>query len=280
MNSSTDLIHANGILSNDQVRSLAPSVYAIDRNHERTSERYSFLSTAEIIKPLQAEGWNIVGVNTTRPRHAEAIPADRNFARHMVVLAHARDLENYSYSKVCPRVILSNSHDGSSACRLQAGLFRAACANGLVIADGTVQSQVIRHSRTTIERAILAAIYLRDQSQNILTRVEAFSSRQLDYSEQIGFAAQAIGIRYGNEEAAARPVDILAARREEDRGNDLWHVFNRVQENIIKGGFEVVRPKLGWQIGSQKAKEIKAIDALLGVNTKLWAAAEDLVLPA
>jgi hypothetical protein len=280
MNSSTDLVHANGILTDSQVRYIAPSVFATDRNHKRTSDRYSFLSTAEIIKPLQQEGWEIVGVNTTKARYAEAVPTDRNFARHMVVLAHARDLENYSYSKVCPRVILSNSHDGSSACRLQAGLFRAACANGLVIADGTVQSQVIRHSRTTIERAILAAIYLRDQSQNILNRVEAFSARELDYSEQIGFAARAVGIRYGNEEAGARPCDVLAARREEDRGNDLWRVFNRVQENIIKGGFEVVRPKLGWQVSQQKAKEIKAIDALLSVNTKLWAAAEDLVLPA
>lgn len=280
MNTSTDLLHANGILSDDQVRSLAPSVFATHRNENRTSERYSFLSTSEIIRPLQTEGWQVVGVNTTKPRHAEGIVADRNFARHMVVLAHQRDLENYSYSKVCPRVILTNSHDGSSACKLQAGLFRAACANGLVIADGTVQSQVIRHSNTTIERAILAAIYLRDQSENILNRVEAFSAAELDYSEQVGFAARAIGIRFGNEAAGARPVDILAARREEDRGNDLWHVFNRVQENIIRGGFEVVRPKLGWQVNSQKAKEIKAIDALLSVNTKLWAAAEDLVLPA
>lgn len=283
MNTSNDLIHANGILTESQIRYVAPSVYATHRNQARTSDRYSFLSTAEIIKPLQQEGWQVVGVNTTKPRYAlvEGAPAPQHFARHMVVLAHQRDLENYSYSKVCPRVILTNSHDGSSACRLSAGLFRAACANGLVIADGVVQSQVIRHSRTTVERAVLAAIYLRDQSQNALNRVEAFSATQLDYSEQIGFAARAIGIRYGQEEeVSVRPHDILRARREEDQGNDLWRTFNRVQENIIRGGFEVGRPKLGWQFSEQKAREIKAIDALLSVNTKLWAAAEDLVLPA
>jgi hypothetical protein len=279
-NSSSDLVHANGILTEDQVRYVAPSVFATDRNQKRTSDRYSFLSTAEIIKPLQAEGWSIVGVNTTKPRHAQVVAPDRDFAKHMVVLAHAKDLENYSYSKVCPRIILSNSHDGSSACRLQAGLFRAACANGLIIADGTIQGRVIRHSRTTIEQAILAAIYLRDESWRSLEKVEQFSARQLDYSEQVGFAARAIDIRYGAEEVGARPSDILRARRPEDRGDDLWHVFNRVQENIVKGGYEVVRPKLGWQIGQQRAKEIKAIDGLISVNTKLWAAADDLVLPA
>jgi hypothetical protein len=279
-NTSTDLVHANGILSDAQVRSIAPSVFATDRNHRRTSERYSFLSTEEIIKPLRQEGWQIVGVNTTGSRHPDATLADRSFARHMVVLAHARDLEKYNYSKVCPRVILTNSHDGASACRLQAGLFRTACANGLVIADGVIQSRVIRHSRTTIDQAVLAAIYLQEQSERSLERVEAFSARELDYSEQVAFAANAIGIRYGSEEVAARPHDVLAARREEDKGNDLWRVFNRVQENIVKGGFEVTRPKLGWQISQQRAKEIKAIDGLLGINTKLWAAAEDLVLPA
>jgi hypothetical protein len=280
MNTATDLVHTNGILTENQVRSLAPSIFATHRNETRTSERYSFLSTEEIIKPLQSEGWNIVGVNTTRSRYSGSEISERHFARHMVVLAHSRDLENYSYSKVCPRVILTNSHDGSSACKLQAGLFRAACANGLVIADGTVAARVIRHSHTTIERAILAAIYLRDQSENVLKRVEAFRARELDYSEQIGFAARAIGIRYGQEEVGARPSDILRPRRNEDRGSDLWHVFNRVQENVIKGGFEVVRPKLGWQLSEQRAREIKAVDALIGVNTQLWAAAEDLVLPA
>jgi hypothetical protein len=276
-NTSRDLVHANGVLTDSQVQYVAPSVFATDRNHVSTSERYSFLSTSEIIKPLREDGWQIVGASQSSNRYGGS---DRNFARHMVVLAHAKDLENYSYSKVCPRIILSNSHDGGSACKLQAGLFRAACANGLIIADGTIQGRVIRHSRTTIDQAILAAIYLRDESWRSLEKVEQFSARSLDYSEQVGFAARAIGIRYGAEEVGARPSDILRARRPEDRGNDLWHVFNRVQENIVKGGYEVVRPKLGWQIGQQRAKEIKAIDGLISLNTKLWAAAEDLVLPA
>jgi hypothetical protein len=279
-NTSRDLVHANGVLTDSQVQYVAPSVFATDRNPISTSERYSFLSTSEIIKPLRDEGWQIVGANQTTSKYGGQGPDRRSFAKHMIVLAHAKDLENYSFSKVCPRIILSNSHDGASACRLQAGLFRAACANGLIIADGTIQGRVIRHSRTTTEQAILAAIYLRDESWRSLEKVEQFSARQLDYSEQVGFAARAIEIRYGAEEVGARPSDILRARRTEDRGDDLWHVFNRVQENIVKGGYEVVRPKLGWQIGQQRAKEIKAIDGLISVNTKLWAAADDLVLPA
>jgi hypothetical protein len=277
MNTNRDLAHANGILTDSQVRYVAPSVFATDRNHNSTSQRYSFLSTSEIIKPLREEGWNIVGASQSSNRYGGT---DRNFARHMVVLAHTKDLENYSYSKLCPRIILTNSHDGGSACKLQAGLFRAACANGLVIADSTVQGRVIRHSHTTTEQAVLAALYLRDQSSRGLEKVEQFSARQLTSDEQIGFALQALGIRYGQESVQARAKELLAARRNEDKGNDLWHVFNRVQENIVKGGFVVTRPKLGWQVTQQRAQEIKAIDGLLSINTKLWAAAEDLVLPA
>ena len=31
--------------------------------------------------------------------------------------------------------------------------------------------------------------------------------------------------------------DILRIQRKEDRGNGLWEVFNRIQENIISGNF-------------------------------------------
>ncbi len=55
------------------------------------------------------------------------------------------------------------------------------------------------------------------------------------------FARQALKLRGVPEKVAAKgnaeylAKSLLAARRYEDRGQNLWEVFNRVQENIIRG---------------------------------------------
>ncbi|MET3218237.1 UNVERIFIED_ORG: hypothetical protein ABIC48_006032 [Burkholderia territorii] len=62
----------------------------------------------------------------------------------------------------------------------------------------------------------------------------------LDRDEQHVFARSALALRYDPTDAAApAPVSesqLLAPRRFEDRHDDLWTVFNRVQENLTEGG--------------------------------------------
>jgi len=36
------------------------------------------------------------------------------------------------------------------------------------------------------------------------------------------------------------PAQLLAPRRYADEGKDLWHTFNRVQENVIAGGLSAI----------------------------------------
>jgi len=72
----------------------------------------------------------------------------------------------------------------------------------------------------------------------------------------------------------------LEVRRELDEGNDLWTVFNRVQEAVTHGGTARLNDR-------RHTRGIKAVDSTIRVNTRLWKAAEalyagssDLVLPA
>ena len=37
--------------------------------------------------------------------------------------------------------------------------------------------------------------------------------------------------------------ELIKINRREDKGNDLWTVFNRVQENMLKGGTIIITPK-------------------------------------
>ena len=99
--------------------------------------------------------------------------------------------------------------------------------------------------------------------------VNRWSKLELSAGAQLTFAKEAMGVRFGAKDRwSIEPKQLLAARRPADEGDDLWHVFNRVQENCTKGGIrsdrthfstvDIVRPRQDFAI-----------------NTGLWSLAEE-----
>jgi hypothetical protein len=68
--------------------------------------------------------------------------------------------------------------------------------------------------------------------------------------------------------------EILNPLRNEDQGDDLWRVFNVVQEKMMRGGvtYKSARGR------STSLKGIKSIQASNKLNTKLWETAELLLV--
>lgn len=67
------------------------------------------------------------------------------------------------------------------------------------------------------------------------------------------------------------PDQLLAPRRWEDAGNDLWKVFNRVQENVIAGGLSAIkRDENGRRVRRVSTRQVKGIDADVKLNRALW----------
>ena len=58
-------------LSDDQIRAVAPSIYAEDK-HDSRSERYSYIPTAAVLTKLRAEGFQPFMVCQTRVRQTTA----------------------------------------------------------------------------------------------------------------------------------------------------------------------------------------------------------------
>ena len=67
--------------------------------------------------------------------------------------------------------------------------------------------------------------------------------------------------------------DLLSPVRQGDRGDQLWKIFNVVQEKLIKGGlvFNDKKEKM------QKLRPIINIDRRIEVNKKLWELTEAYV---
>jgi hypothetical protein len=68
--------------------------------------------------------------------------------------------------------------------------------------------------------------------------------------------------------------DILTPFRPEDEGNDLWTTFNVIQEKMMRGGFSY-KSQRGR---TTKLRGIQSIQASNRLNTKLWEAAELLLV--
>lgn len=251
----------------------APAALATSAR-EGLSNSYSFLSTREVVSALEVDNWQVVSARQTRAKN----PALNPHRKHEVILADRDALKGgYSIFSEVPRIILSNSHDGGASFKLQAGLWRVVCSNGMVVSDGLIQAVSIRHHRRTTEEILVTAQAFRENASLISDHVGAFKSTELSAAAAVEFVRQAIALRHQDDEAVVEIQDLLRPQRSEDVGNSLWTVFNRSQEYLLKGGYPVYRQTATDWV-SRKAKAIRAIDDSSKLNTGLWALAEQFSL--
>jgi hypothetical protein len=251
-------------LSDDQIRAVVPSIFAEDRHFSRSS-RYSYIPTAAVLSELRKEDFQPFMVCQTRVRNDDR----REFTKHMLRLRHASQINGSEANEI----ILINSHDGSSAYQMLAGLFCFVCQNGLVCGD-TFSDVRVPHKGKVSEQVIEGAYQVLQGFEQVGNSREAMRAIELDEGEQEVFARSALALKYDDPE---KPVpisegQILEPRRWDDQGFDLWSVFNRVQENLIKGGLSS-RSARGR---TQRTRPIRGIDQNLRLNRALWLLAEGM----
>ncbi|MGY2173523.1 DUF932 domain-containing protein [Pseudomonas gingeri] len=260
------MIRSDVPLSNDQIASVAPSIFAQEA-HESRSERYLYIPTVTVLDALREEGFQPFMACQTRVRNLDK----REHTKHMIRLRHA----NQILSNEANEIILLNSHDGTSSYQMMAGMFRFVCANGLVIGDCSMDQKVRHTGKADMVGEVIEGAYeVLSQFDAIANQREGMQSTQLSQYEQMALAEGALAYRYDPAEGPA-PVtasQLLMPRRHEDRANDLWTTFNRVQENTIRGGLR----------GRNKAnrrtttRAVNGIDQDVKLNRALWVLAEAL----
>ena len=68
-------------------------------------------------------------------------------------------------------------------------------------------------------------------------------------------------------------TQILTPRRYEDRQDDLWTTYQRLQENLLKGGI----PGRTAQGKRTHTRSVNGIDGDVKLNRALWVMAESLL---
>ena len=248
-------------LSDDQIRAVAPSIFA-QAPHGSRSERYSYIPTATVLQELRGEGFQPFMVCQTRVRQE----GRRDFTKHMIRLRHASQINGREANEI----ILLNSHDGTSSYQMLAGMFRFVCQNGLVCGD-TVADVRVPHKGDVAEQVIEGAYEVLNGFGQAQQSRETMQAISLDAGESEVFARAALTLKYDDptKPAPITETQILMPRRTDD---DLWSVFNRTQENLIKGGLRA-RAANGRR---QSTRPVQGIDQNLRLNRALWLLADGM----
>jgi hypothetical protein len=257
-------------LNHQDLRLLAPSIVA-QAPHERVSDRYNFLDTMEVVRGLESEGYFPVAASESRVRDHSR----RGFQRHMVRFQHGDHIR--AGRRETPEILLINGHDASTSFRIEGGLFRLVCSNGLVIKDASFGSIRVNHLADAGE-VIDAALEVPSLMGGIADNIDAMRGHALTFPERSEFAAEAVKLRWP-EGAPIDPERMLQPRRGSDAGGSLWTVYNVVQENLVKGGARYVTGG-GIVDGEYKPRRrrsvatVRGIDQDVRINQGLWTLAQ------
>ena len=226
------------------------------------SERYEFIDSRQIVTRMADEGYYVANATNAAPKKRDAM-----YAKHMLDFRHedAREVNG-----AVPRIIFINSHDGSSSASAMGGVFRFVCSNGLVIGN-TVGKERARHMGDPAADLIHRMQLLARNTQKTFDKIDRWTRISLDNAKANRFATFAAQLRWGDAGKFA-PEELLQVRRSEDDAGDLWTVFNRVQENTVRGGLEGLS-RSGRRATSRPLADITR-DAQY--NAALWSLAEEV----
>lgn len=254
------------MMTADQIRNVAPSVFA-SSPWERMSDRYKMVPTSEVIEILADGGFRVVRAQQSKSR----IEGKGDFTKHLLRFRHENDMTRFEVGNEIPEIVLVNSHDGTSAYQLSAGIFRVACLNGLMVQTDQFGSISVRHSGGSdfASRIVEATQEIVEEIPRTLGKIEDWKRIELSAPKQEAFASAALELR---DNARIAPRQLLAPRRSADVSPDLWTTFNRIQENTLQGGLRAVSDS-GRRT---RTRPVKSVNEDTRLNRALWHLAEKM----
>jgi hypothetical protein len=221
----SSFIPLNNDLSKLQV--FIPSLDKGWRDNQRIKSKDFQIETLDAIEGFQKEGWKINGAYEQRGK-------DRRIQSHMIKFHHP-DFgikNNKGQTEAIATLNISNSCKGSKPIEMDLGAFRQVCANGLM-AHTSYSNEKASHTQKGFFSLPQIMAKLNSKVSNVMEEFNKLKTVELDPIKAMSLAVAAAEARFGKDHGI-NVAQLLNVVREEDEGNDLWSVYNRIQENVTQ----------------------------------------------
>ncbi|MCQ2739763.1 MAG: DUF945 domain-containing protein [bacterium] len=266
---------ATRFLTKEEVFKKAPHAALTNPSNPNVSGRYVQATTSTIIDDLDKLGWYPVEAKQCRAKAGSK--GIRSF--HMIAFQNPNvAIANTDGGVECfPRIILTNSHDGFNSFKFMVGCFRTICSNGLVIATNQMVDISIRHMNYDFEELRQMVAQSLQQVGEQTKIIQTMRDTTLDKASQRDLAIKAIRLRSAVdvkvEDIEENTIEeVLSTKRDDDKGDSLWCVFNRIQENAMHGDYTM---KSRTNHRMRKMRPIKSVVKDLSFNKGLFQAASE-----
>lgn len=242
-------------ISLNSLRERVPAIFTKTPS-PKVSDRYSFADSEYYLQKFIDADWFI---------HSARQVSKSEYAPHQVIL---RNKDIATVGDLLPQLMFTNSHNGIKKMTIDTGIYRLVCSNGLVVPTSITQSLSIKHldlgdSTTDV---IVNSFY--EKVPIIMNSIDRMRNKILTDDEIDNFTYNALQIRFINA-VGININDVVKPSRIEDYSNDLWTVFNVVQEKIIRGGIQLP--------SKRHSRPINNFVNDNNINTKLWQLAEQYI---
>jgi hypothetical protein len=195
------------------------------KNVQRIKQKPFYIDTLDVIHQLQNEGWILKGV-------AEQRGKNRKISSNYAQLHHPdfSVLNNKGKTEALASITVSNSCNGNQPLEMNLGAFRLVCSNGAVRFDKAAESK-IKHTEINYKQLPQLITSLNNKALILADEINNMKLKQLSTDDIRKFAFNAASLRF-DDMSEVNIEDIIRVNRIEDEGNDVWTVFNRIQESL------------------------------------------------
>lgn len=240
----------------------------------RVSPRYRHISTTEVLASFERRGW-VPTMSAQRGRRGV-------FTTHST---HIVEMENPTLTaQVCgntaevgglePRIYIKNSHDGTSSLTVQFGFLRLVCLNGLAVGE-RLGSFRVRHYGDGIDELELKLAAVAETFGKIISKIQELRGTEATYATKMNLALKGLALKYGDDAVAELNKrgyltkvleEISTPQRSEDSRDNLWEVFNRIQEQMVMAVSRMPSDVPGFK----RTRKISSKERAISVTSQLF----------
>ena len=221
----------NLIPLNNDINKLSAFIPSLDKDwraSQRINSKATMVESLDAVREFQRQGWNIAGAYEQRNKQ------NRKVGSHFIRMEHPDFKVTNSKGKIDAVATMNifNSTTGAKPMELDLGAYRQVCSNGMIAHTSYSNASVPHTEKGQYSlQEILCDLGIR--TQGVMEEFNKLKERNVSPQEAMYLATQAAEIRFGK----GHRIDVsqlLNTVREEDKGDDVWTVFNRIQENLTQ----------------------------------------------